>query len=51
MYFRIYTIATAISLAMWVASFHAAQASYHIAQTTGILPNLHIRATLASLFS
>lgn len=50
MRFKIYTIAAAISTGLWIASYHAAQAGYHFAQTTGLMPSLHIRATLSSLF-
>jgi len=45
-----YVVATVISLVLWVASYHAAAASYHLAQDAGLMPSLHIKATIASLF-
>ena len=45
-----YIVATAISLGLWAASYHAAAAGYHLAQDAGLMPSLHIKATIASVF-
>jgi len=47
---KCYAVATTMSLALWVASYHAAVASYNLAQNAGLMPSLYIRAIIASLF-
>jgi hypothetical protein len=43
---KAFAIATLLSSLMWVGSFQFARHAYRDAETLGVMPNLHIMATL-----
>ena len=45
-----YVTVTIVSLALWMASYQIAAASYRLADQAGMLPNLHVQTAINLLF-